>query len=111
MELNFKGQGSLKHRVKVQAATTMPPYPGGQPIEAWADVSERWCSMEPLGGKELEIARQLHEEVTHKFVFRWFSGLYSRMRIVKGDRIFSIVDIIDPAESKLWLFVTATELK
>lgn len=62
--------GDLKHRVTYQDrdASSLDEY--GQPPDSWTTSFECWGRVEPLGGREGEIARQRVATASHAVTIR-----------------------------------------
>ena len=64
--------------------------------EDWATV---WAAIEPMTGKMYFQAKQANSEVEGIVVIRYRKGILPTMQIKYGDRIFSIISIIQPKEN------------
>ena len=49
------------------------------PGEEWDDVSGVWVSIEPLSGREFEMANQINAAITHKLIVRNMIGITDRI--------------------------------
>ena len=100
--------GKLRHRVELQRqAENRDGY--GQPIRSWATFATVWGSVEPLQGRELEHAKQITAETSHKITIRYQDSLNVENRVVYGDRIFDIEAILNPHERNEYLLLMCKE--
>lgn len=73
--------GDLRHRVTYQTATeALDNF--GQPIQTWSSGTEIWARVEPLSGRELEIARQQRADVSHVVTVRGDRAINPQGRFV-----------------------------
>lgn len=101
--------GSLRHRITIEQST-QTPNDLGERIETWATLSQRWASVEPLSGRELETARIHHATVSHRITIRYYSSLQPTHRIKWGSRIFSIDAILNIDERNREMQILSTEV-
>lgn len=75
------------------------------PTNLYTDVP---MAVDPLHGKQLEIARQLVGTATHRITLRWESGITAGMQVVIETRVFNIgyVDDGDYLQHDMYLTVT-----
>ncbi len=66
-----------------------------------------WSDINPLTGKEENLANKTQEVTTHKITTRYNSEIKSDMRIEFNNRIFEIVSIINPMEKNQFLEILA----
>lgn len=79
--------------------------------ENWTPFCTRWCSVDPISGREFLAAGQETAEVTHKIRCRYKAGIQTDMRLRWGSRIFEIVPpILDKEERHEELLIMAKEL-
>jgi len=102
--------GLLRHRIAVQDYTVTVDTSYGDVTQAHATTTTVWGSIEPLTGNEMEAARQIHAEATHRVVIR-HTTLTPTSRLLFGTRVFEILDIANPAERNERLELTCKELK
>lgn len=69
-----------------------------------------WCSIEPLQGREMILAQQLHGNVTHKIGMRYTAGLTKRMYILWNGRRFNLGPALNAEERRFEHSVYATEI-
>jgi SPP1 family predicted phage head-tail adaptor len=73
--------GTLNKRVQIQELTNTRDSHGGQ-TQTWNTLATRWASIEPLRGRELFEAQQVHERATVLIRMRPYSGLSAQHRLV-----------------------------
>mgnify|MGYP001229594055 CR=1 FL=1 len=101
--------GELRHQVKLQnVATAQNDY--GEPVAGYGTYATVWAAVEPLQGRELEIARQISTEITHKVTIRHRDDVAQTDRIGFGNRMFEIISIINPQERDRMLILTCKEV-
>jgi SPP1 family predicted phage head-tail adaptor len=86
--------GTLRRRITIQSLGTASGG-FGHPVRAWTDLVSTWGDIEPLSGRELEVARAVQAEVTHQVTIRYRTGLTDTMRVVYQGRYFNINSILD----------------
>jgi len=101
--------GDLRHRITLQELVSIPDGMGGF-SEGWQDVATVWASVEPLRGQERYLAQQAVQEITHKVTIRYRKSVSPKMRILFGNRVLSIVAVIDPGERRKWLELLCLEV-
>ena len=104
---------SLKHRVSLQSRV-----PGKDSLNAdtpaWVEVTKLWAAIDPLTGRELQLAQANRSEVTHtvttRHQVRFANPLdMAKMRIVYGTRVFAIVASIVQHEEHRWLKMSCSD--
>lgn len=81
--------GRLRHELILQSPNPQTnSYGENVTGEEWDDVATIWCSVEPLRGKELEIAQQVSAFITHEIAMRNMIGI--------TDRTLSTFRLLDP---------------
>lgn len=68
-----------------------------------------YASIEPLAGRELQYAQQMHGAVSHKIMMRYTSGITKRMRIRWRSRLFNLAPTLNLEETDVELTMYATE--
>lgn len=69
-----------------------------------------YASIEPLTGRELQFAEQMHGNVTHKVTIRYTSGITKRMRLKWRNRYFNLAPILNTEEADVDMMFYATEV-
>ena len=100
--------GKLRHRVWLQTKTETQDAEGGV-VPTWTSQSEMWASIEPMSGRELEIASQMQSEATVKITIRFqrafgFTNL-AVLRFISDDNgtIFEIDSTQEPEFRHAWI--------
>lgn len=62
--------GPLRHRIKLQMRSTAKD-DFGQPSSEWLTLLETWADIEPISGAQLERAKSVYNETTHRISLRW----------------------------------------
>lgn len=101
--------GNLRHRVDLKlepAGSTKDRYQ--RPTDSAATVQKNMpARVEPLAGRELEIARQVNARVTHRVTIRWaseWSDLSDRHYFVfKDSRNLYVEGVVNPEERNVML--------
>ncbi len=91
-----------RQRIEIQQAIEGEDL-DGIPEYRWQTLRTEKALMQPLTGREYELAQQMHSGTTHKIITRWFEGADSTMRIVRGDRRFNVATVINQHERNRWL--------
>lgn len=73
--------GHLRHRVDVQRRGEIRTDTGAS-TPAWESLGTRWASIEPLSGRELEVAQSVDARVTHAIDLRYVHMLDPSCRIM-----------------------------
>jgi len=103
-----------RHKCVIQQPTDSPtPNTRGdeQSGTTWADWKMVYASIEPLAGREIQFAQQIHGNVSHKITFRYVSGMSTRMRIKWNNRYFNLAPTLNDEEANVEITVYATEKK
>lgn len=107
--------GSFDKRVVIEGATAGAENAYGEAgEETWAEVGQRYASIQESGGGEFFRARQVDAEVTAVITLRKkLAGLTERHRIRYGDRVFNIRTVLgqDDRTPGRGQIVHATEAK
>lgn len=105
--------GILKNRIKVYR----PPNPetdiddAGQPLNEPIYYKDLWCAIEPLRGRQIESARQYHEDVTTKIILRYREDLDETMFAMLGSTKFEFLYILQDYQQKRETHVFVKEYK
>ena len=91
--------GKRRHRITLQARVKTQNTTG-EKVPAYADYRTIWAKIETLTGRELENAKQVTSEVTHKVNIRYNSNVTVTNRVKFRDRVFDINAALDPDERK-----------
>lgn len=96
--------GRLRHRVDILKPILVQGSSGGTRIANTSLFGTVWASIEPLTGRELQVAQQRVSEVTHKVTIRYLPGIRAGMAVsFKGPggelRELQIMDPQNPNET------------
>ncbi|MDD3289078.1 MAG: phage head closure protein [Alphaproteobacteria bacterium] len=87
--------GNLDKRLTLQSES----FSGSAAV--WATIGSVWAEIKPAGGSA--------EHITHKIIVRYRSDVATGMRLILGDRVFTVRSIIRPDESGRWLELMVEE--
>lgn len=109
MALTFLDAGMLRHRMSLQTLLTNDDGLGGFE-EIWQEVTECAAALEPLAASQSFIADQADERISHRITIRFRHDVSSGQRFVMEGRIFRIVTVYDPDETKRYLVCRTEEI-
>jgi SPP1 family predicted phage head-tail adaptor len=87
----------------------------GAEQETWGTVCQVYAGFDALSGQELFAAQKINPNVTHRITIRFRTGILATMRVNWTDtregrnRIFDIIDSIDPDQRREKLELLAIE--
>jgi len=99
--------GNLKHKVVIQEYSEVNNY--GEVQKSWNDFSTAYASITPLSAKEYFKAG-VQNEVTHKIEMRFIQGVKPKMRVMFGEREFSIESVLNIREENKALQLICSEV-
>jgi SPP1 family predicted phage head-tail adaptor len=106
--------GDLRHRLRLERPTEGALDSHGQLPEGWEAVGYLWAKIEPLSGRELDLARQQEARTTHRVTVRHNRAIGTRMRLVRGEgdtsRVLQIVSVLDVEEAHDVMQLLAVEV-
>lgn len=108
MRTEFIDPGAFRHELLLEAATLTPDGAGGY-VESWTEVASIFARIEPVSAVSRFGADQTLETVTHRITLRHRQNIESGMRFRLRARIFAIVTIHDPDETRRYLVCQARE--
>lgn len=108
MRTEFIDPGAFRHELLLETATLTPDGAGGH-VESWTEVSSIYARIEPVSAVSRFGADQTLETVTHRITLRHRQNIESGMRFRLRARIFAIVTIHDPDETRRYLVCQARE--
>jgi len=94
--------------ISIERKTSTDDGYGGR-VNVWTELARTRATIEPLSGREQLMAMRLRNPITHRFRFRYRSGLTGADRIAFRGRTFNIRSVIDEREMNRWLIVVAAE--
>lgn len=103
--------GPRRHRVAFQSLALVADAAGQMvPSDDWATFASRWARVTPLSGRELERARQMQADVTHKIECLAMGLTVTRHHQAAYDgREFAIRSVLNVGERNESLEILATE--
>lgn len=104
----FVDAGALRTELALQRCTPVADGLGGHGQE-WTEIATVFAKLEPIAAESAFGAGQSLETVTHRVTFRHRGDVESGMRLVKGSRVFDIVTVHDPDESRRYLVCRTKE--
>ncbi len=99
--------GLLRHRLQIQEVAG-EPNSYGEPSKVWTTIATVWGEVKPLMGKERFTAQQVQADVTHAITMR-SRDVSASNRILFGERIFGILEVLRPSERRISLTLMARE--
>lgn len=105
----FLQAGFLRHSVTIER----PPATlddAGEQTGAWTKVIDMRASIEPLSGRELQLAREMFADQTHRIKAYFTPGLDATMRVKFGTRYFNILSVLNIEERNRWLQIECQEI-
>ena len=105
--------GDLRHQVTLQRRDIIRDSMGGQATN-WTDVCTTRAGISQLSGRELEVARSIHSEVTHSITLRYRPEFANptkaaALRLLFRDRVFNIVSVNNIDERCRYLELVCSE--
>jgi SPP1 family predicted phage head-tail adaptor len=101
--------GAHRHLVHLERPAHTARDAAGHPVPGWEAAGEAYASIEPLSGRDLEIARQSAARVTHRVTLRYRDGLDSRCRVIHRDRTLNVRSILRVEEGSRELALLCEE--
>ena len=105
--------GQLNRRITLQRQSIVQDSYGG-PVRTWLNVATIWADIQPLTGRELEIAQRMASEISHQITVRYQAsltdtGVVSGYRALYKARIFNIHAALNEDESNVLVTLLASE--
>jgi len=85
---------SLRHQVTIQTVSRTEDGQGGF-TETWTNGESVWASIETLKAYQRFQAMQMQTPMTHKLVVRYRRDLSTLNRLLFGDRVFTVKEVIN----------------
>lgn len=103
--------GHLRHKVTIQEDTGTTRNAANERTADWTtlDGGSVWASVEPLRGRELIEAQQMHANVSHRVTCRHVSGVTPAMRVRHDSRTLNITSVANVFEQDWKLELLCTE--
>lgn len=101
--------GELRKRLVLQAEGLVPDGTGGQ-TSGWTTLGEIWADVVPVSGS-MALAANYDRRLTHtiRMRFRHDLEVTSGMRLLDGNRVFTIRAVTNRNERNRWLDILAEE--
>ena len=86
--------GDLRKRIEIQQrSSAQDEY--GQQLTSWGTLLTTWAQIEPISGAQLDRARSIYNETSHKVTVRWRAQLndirrVGSYRVLYAGRIFDV---------------------
>lgn len=100
--------GWLRHRVVIESAAGAPDGAGGEAV-TWDTFATAWARVAPVSAREKIVAGHLAGVVSHTVTMRYRDDIAGGMRVLYRGRIFRILAVFDPDESRRYLVARAEE--
>jgi SPP1 family predicted phage head-tail adaptor len=102
--------GQMRTKLVYQERTLAKNTFGGVD-ETWQDVATVWAKVEPLSGRKLFYARQLHDATTHSVTCRYDGRIKTvgRLSIHGTGRVLKILGVLDAEERRIELTINCLE--
>ena len=86
--------GDLRKRIQLQQRSSSQDG-FGQQLTIWTTLFTSWAEIEPVSGAQLDRARSIYNETSHKVTMRWRAQLndvrvVGSYRILYANRIFDV---------------------
>ncbi|MGQ2906366.1 MAG: phage head closure protein [Aliihoeflea sp.] len=81
----------------------------GGVVREWVEVATLFAHVEPVRARMRYGADQRQVDITHRITLRHRDGLFRRMRLRRGERVFAIETITDPDETGRYLVCETRE--
>lgn len=99
----------LRRKVKIQEAILTPDFGGGY-SEEWEDVCSVSAGIEPVSATERLVAFKHESEISHRIMIRYRAGIKPDMRVMLGERVFSVLAVINVKERNERMVLLASEV-
>lgn len=100
--------GKLRCKVTIQRATHTRDGAGAE-VRTWATLQQAWASIEPMSGREREVAYATQADQSHRVTMRAVDGadMIASDRIVYGARTFAVVGppMAEPGGDRILAYV------
>lgn len=98
----------LRHRLTLEGPVETPDLAGGATI-SWTAEKTLWAKIEPLTGREGFDKDLTEAELSHEIIIRFDPAIEPKKRLIKNDRIFAIISVINWQEKNRWMRLLARE--
>jgi len=86
--------GQLRKRIELQQrSSSQDDY--GQQLTSWTTLFSTWAAIEPVSGAQLDRARSIYNETSHRVTLRWRAQLndikqVGSYRVLYAGRVFDV---------------------
>lgn len=100
--------GKLNKRITITTPATLTVNEYGERTSSNTTIATAWASIEPVGARDMEIAKAFKSTVSHKITIRHHSDVDYGCSVTWNGRTFSVNGILNPNfdDSELILFAT-----
>jgi len=102
--------GKMRHSLNVKTVSSTQETTLGSWNQSTLAATTRWCSVEPIGGRERLRAGQLVPEATHIIRTRYNTEIVPSCIMVWGSRTFEILSVVNVEERNMVLEMLCKEL-
>ena len=100
--------GRLRNKIIIQTST--PTQSGtGALTDVWSTFATVWADIDPKGGQERFLAKQLDAKIDLVFQIRHYSGITPKMRISWDSRTFDIQSVLNLWERDKEMLISCKE--
>lgn len=101
--------GEMRHLVWIQILEEDRDDSTGESVQVATDLEQAYAKIEPLSGRQMELARALIATVTHRITMWYNPELKVNRRIRFGSRVFIINDAKNDEERNYKHILLCTE--
>jgi SPP1 family predicted phage head-tail adaptor len=101
--------GMLTARLTLEEPVETPDGQGGT-SRRFVTVTALWAHVEPVSAKREEVAGAHVQRATHRVTLRYRERLKPGMRFRRHERVFRIVTVTDPDETRRYLVCRCEEV-
>ena len=91
--------GRLRDLITIEKVVVTRDELNGE-VRSWQFFAHAWAEVAHLSSRELSRVRMFSSQITTKFTIRYMAGLDNTVRIVIGDAVYSVSEIIEPDSSR-----------
>ena len=92
--MNPVGAGELNRRIRIEKPESVID-DVGQSQRSWRLFASVWADIQPLSGREFEVAQSIAAGVNHLVTIRYLPGVTAAMRINYQGRFLNIESVMD----------------
>ncbi len=101
--------GRFRHRITIQEKTHTQNELG-EPMVTWHHVVTVWAERKTLRGREFMSSATETAAYINVYVIRYRPGIHEQMRLIDGEQILDIRQVLDPDGRRRLLEVRATRV-